>query len=120
MLARWLAITVPCVPDRHHQQEAQRRPDEETERPPKVWRGVMRVRVRKSFKVVLGVRVLANAKGTRVVLGGKGYIALVLHALVLTACGGGRPSPSPIGTPPLSPSPISTAWACVTSSPTGT
>ena len=81
----------------------------------------MRVRVRKSFKVVLGVRALANTKGTRVVLGGKGYIALVLLALMLTACGGGRPSPSPTGTsPPLSPSPTSTAWACVTSSPTGT
>ena len=81
----------------------------------------MRVQVRKSFKVVLGVRALANTKGTRMVLGGKGCIALVLLALVLTACGGGRPSPSPTGTsPPLSPGPTSTVWACITSSPTGT
>jgi hypothetical protein len=92
----------------------------------------MRVRVPKSFKVVLGVRALANANGTSMVLGGKGYIVLALLALVLTACSGGTPSPSPAGTSPAlspsptgtsparSPSPTATAWACVTSSPKGT
>jgi hypothetical protein len=56
-----------------------------------------------------------------VFLGGKGYIALVLLALALVACGGGGPSPSPVSTSPApSPSTTGTAWACVTSSPTGT
>jgi len=103
----------------------------------------MRVRVRRSFKFGPGVRARANAKRASVFLGGKGYIALVLLALALVACGGGGPSPSPVDTSPApSPSPVSTspapapspvstspaqspsttgtAWACVTSSPTGT
>jgi hypothetical protein len=81
----------------------------------------MRVRGRESFKVALGVRVRANARGTSMVLGDKGFIAPVLLALALSACGGGRPSPSPTGTSPTpAPIPTSTAWACVTSSPTGT
>ena len=102
----------------------------------------MRVRVRRLSKVALSVRARVNAKGASVVPGGKGYIALVLVASVLTACGG-RPSPSPTGTSTalspsptgtslalspsptgtslaLSPSPTSTASTCVTSSPTGT
>lgn len=88
----------------------------------------MRVRVRKSFKVAPGVSARANAKGTIVVLGGKGCIVLVLLALVLSACGGGRPSPSPIGTSPsptgTSPSPSPTgsnaaAFSCITSNPSG-
>ncbi len=91
----------------------------------------MRVRVRRLSKVALSVRARVNAKGASVVPGGKGYIALVLLASVLTACGG-RPSPSPTGTSTalspsptstslaLSPSPTSTVWTCVTSSPTGT
>ncbi len=62
----------------------------------------MRVRVRKSFKAALGIRARPNAKSTSVVLGGQGYIALVLLALLLTACGGGRPtatSPAATSTP---------------------
>jgi hypothetical protein len=43
-------------------------------------------RVRKSFKVHLGVSARANVKGTSVVLGGRVYVALALLALVLTAC----------------------------------
>jgi hypothetical protein len=66
-----------------------------------------------------------------VFLGGKGYIALVLLALLLAACSGGKASPSSTGTPPASsPGPAATsvttapsgtnqAWACVTTSPTG-
>jgi len=92
----------------------------------------MTVRVRKSFKVALGVRARTKANSTNVVLGGKGCVALILLALVLTACGGGGPSPSPTGTsmtpspspkstsPTSSLGPTSTAWACVTSSPAGT
>ena len=86
----------------------------------------MRVRVRNSFKVAR-----ANAKGTGVALGGKGYIVLALLALVLAACSGGKASPSSTGTPPApspgatgtssapSPSGNSQGWACVTTSPTG-
>ena len=49
----------------------------------------MRVRVRRSFKFALGFEARANAKRTSVVLGGKGYIPLVLLALALAACSGG-------------------------------
>jgi hypothetical protein len=57
-------------------------------------------------------------------------ISLVLLAFVLAACGAsskpsnqitGSVSPGPAGTSPTAaPSPASTAWACVTSKPTGT
>jgi hypothetical protein len=69
---------------------------------------------------VLGGEARANTRGTGPVPGGTGFIAPVLLALALTACGG-VPSPRPTGTSPTSaPIPTSTAWACVTSSPTGT
>jgi len=92
----------------------------------------MRVRVRRSFKFAPGARARANTKRASVFLGGKGYIALVLLALVLAACSGGKASPSSTGTPPASspgpagtssteaPSGTNQAWACVTTSPTGT
>jgi hypothetical protein len=60
----------------------------------------MRVRVRGSFKVAQGVRARADAKGTTVVPGGMGYVALVVLALVLTACGGGSPAATPPATAP--------------------
>jgi hypothetical protein len=75
----------------------------------------VRVRTRKSFKVALGVRARANAKGTSVVPGGKGYIALVLLALVLTACGGSGSAT----TPPATTAPSGTGASCVTSGRTG-
>ena len=131
MSARLLAITVPCaligVASRKCNGGLTRNPGGAL----RSGRVVMRVRVRKSFKAAPGARARANAKDTGVVPGGKGYIALVLLALALTACGG-QPSPSPAGTslgpsPSLtgtsrgpSPSPTDAAWACVTSSPKGT
>ena len=77
----------------------------------------MRVRAGKSFKVALGARTRANAKGTSMILGGKGYIALVLFTLVLSACSGGRPAST--STSPASSSPSGTGAPCVTSSPSG-
>jgi hypothetical protein len=57
----------------------------------------MEARVSKSFKV-LGVRARANASSTSVVLGGRGFIALTLLALVLAACGGGSSTTNLHGT----------------------
>jgi hypothetical protein len=75
----------------------------------------MRVWVRTSFTVGLGARARANATGT-VVLGGRGYTALVLLALALTACsGGGQPAATPATTAALA----GTGPLCVTSSPSG-
>jgi hypothetical protein len=66
----------------------------------------MKVQGRRSFKVVLGVRARANARGTTVVLGGMGYVALALLALVLTACGS-----EPAATPPAATVPATTVPA---------
>jgi hypothetical protein len=81
----------------------------------------MRVRVRKSFKVALGIRTRPNAEGTSVVLGGKGYIVLALLALVLTACGGASPATTTsAATIALAITARSgTSKICVTSSPSG-
>ena len=82
---------------------------------------VMRVRVRKSVEVALGVRARTDAEGASVALGGKRYIALVLLALVLTACGGGSPTatPSAVSTPLAITAQSGTGRLCVTSSPSG-
>ena len=76
----------------------------------------MKVRIQRSFTAGLGVTARANAKDTCVTLGGQGCIALVLLALVLTACsGGGQPAPT---RSPASPLP-GTGAPCVTSRPSG-
>ena len=72
----------------------------------------MKVQGRRSFKVALGARARANARGTTVVLGGTGYVALALLALVLTACGSGPAATPPAATlpattPPATPAPPS-------------
>ncbi len=47
----------------------------------------MRARVSKSFKLALGVRARANAGGT-MILGGKGWMAVIVLALGLAGCAG--------------------------------
>ena len=80
----------------------------------------MRLWVRKVFTVALGVRGRANAEGTSVVLGGKVCLALVLLALALTACGGGRPAAiSSPATSSAAASPSGTGTPCVISSSSG-
>jgi len=75
----------------------------------------MRVRVRTPFTVDPGVRARVNATVTSVVLGGSGYIALVLLAVVLTACSGGGQPAATSAVPPLP----GTGARCVTSRPSG-
>jgi hypothetical protein len=59
----------------------------------------MEARVSQSSRLAAGVRERANAKSTSVVLGVKGYIALIVLVLVLAACGGTAHSPSTSASP---------------------
>jgi hypothetical protein len=54
----------------------------------------MEAQVGQSSKLAAGVRERANAKSTRVVLGVKGSIALIVLMLVLAACGAPRMAPA--------------------------
>jgi hypothetical protein len=79
----------------------------------------MSVRVRLPFKSALGIRARANSKGTSVVLRDKGYIALTLLALVLTACSGGPASALPASALPTTAPASATGAQCVASSRSG-
>jgi hypothetical protein len=59
----------------------------------------MEARVTQSPKLAAGVRERANAKSTSVVLGVKGYTALIVLVLVVAACGGTAHSPRTSASP---------------------